>query len=128
LVYAPAEGELYTVLRVLWAFSIVAVVTLELALFPLYYAMAEPTLIGALRNAAVMIVRNPFFTIGLMLAVSVVVAFSTLLPLAWLLITGGALASIMTAGVIDRLRFAGVLPAEEPVSYLVDPHFGDTTL
>jgi hypothetical protein len=69
--------------------------------------METPTLVGAFRNAAVMILLNPFFTLGVWLGVIVVVVLSTAFPAAWFLLTGAALAAIANSAVQDRLRAAG---------------------
>src|SRR5690606_31554501 len=56
------SGLAYDTLRAIWLLVLALWFTIQLYLWPLFYAMANPTLTGALRNAAVMILLNPLFT------------------------------------------------------------------
>ncbi|MBL8134116.1 MAG: DUF624 domain-containing protein [Anaerolineae bacterium] len=123
--YAPAQGFIFDVLRGMWLLMTVLVIVVQLYIGPLYYAMDHPTLRGALRNALVMVLLNPLFTLALLVCVAIIAVLSTMLPVIWMLVTGGALAAVMTTAVIDRLRAAGILPPEDPASYVVDPSFDD---
>lgn len=123
--YALAEGIGYALLRGVWVITALVVIMLQFYMWPIYYALEKPSLPQALRNAGVMILLNPLFTVVLLIALALIAALSTILPLAWLLISGGALATVTTAAVIDRLKAAGVLPLDDPVSTLIDPSFTD---
>ncbi|MBK8023356.1 MAG: DUF624 domain-containing protein [Chloroflexi bacterium] len=123
--YAPAQGLIFDLLRGVWLLTALLVIAVQLYVGPLYYAMLRPSLRGAFRNAFVMILINPLFTLTLLIGAAIVAVLSTLIPIAWLLLTGGTLAAISTAAVIDRLRAAGILEAEDPASYMVDPSFDD---
>jgi uncharacterized membrane protein YesL len=123
--YALDDGIGYTLLRTVWILSGLMVIAVQLYMWPIYYALEKPSIRGALRNAGVMILLNPLFTMVVLIAVALIATFSTLLPLAWLLLSGGAFAAVTTAAVIDRLRVAGILPSEDPMSNLVDPSFND---
>lgn len=123
--YASAEGAIYIVLRGVWVITALVVIVAQLYAGVLYYAMKEPSIRGAFRNALVMITLNPFFTLGLVIVIAIVAVLSSLLPLAWILITGGAIAAMTVAAVIDRLRAAGILQDEDTPSYMVDPSFSD---
>lgn len=106
--YREQSGVLFDVLRVVWVGVLLVWLTLQFYMWPLLYEMKTPTLKGALRNAAVMILLNPLFTFGLMLGVALVIVFSTVLMALWIVLTGGLLAAIATGAVLDRLETAGL--------------------
>ena len=108
LAYRGAIGFQADALRIVWVLAIVIWLTLQFYAYPLYYSMEQPSLVGAFRNAAVMILLNPLFTLGLLIGILPILVLSTLLPAAWLLLTGGALASVATYAVRDRLQAAGI--------------------
>jgi hypothetical protein len=47
---------------------------------------------------------NPIFTIGLWVGLVILIAFSMVFPVAWMLLTVGMLAAIANTAVLDRLR------------------------
>ncbi len=106
LAYREASGVWVIALRIFWIFILWLWFTIQFYMWSLFYEMENPTLFGTLRNALVMIVLNPFFTIGLWMGVIVLLVLSTMLPAAWLLLTGSALAAIANSAVLDRLRVA----------------------
>jgi len=116
LSYASAPPSLpVLMLRWLWIFILVIWFMGQLYLWPLFYEMKQPSLVGALRNAFVMIALNPFFTIGVALGVGLVIVLSTVLVAAWALLTGSLLAIIGTGAVLDRLVMAGLhAPLSDP--------------
>lgn len=104
-----------SVLRWLWLLILLVWLSIQLYLWPLFYEMKTPNLRGAFRNAAVMVYLNPLFTLGLWIVIVPVVFLSTfLLAVAWILITGGLLASIANAAVLDRLEKAGLRQPPPP--------------
>ncbi|MBC7814677.1 MAG: DUF624 domain-containing protein [Burkholderiales bacterium] len=105
--YRAGSGTPFDVARIVWTLALLLWVTVQLYLWPIFYAMETPSMRGALRNAIVMLVLNPLFSLGLMLGVGVIVVFSVIFFAAWPLLTGGALASVATAAVFDRLEAAG---------------------
>lgn len=109
------EGLFYEVLRSVWLLVLAFWFTVQLYLWPLFYAMKQPALWGALRNAAVMILLNPLFTFGLWLGIAVILAFSAVFFIAWALLTGGALAAVANSAVQDRLSAAGYEPRRTEV-------------
>ena len=100
-------------LRALWLGVIGLWLTVQVYMWPLLEAMAQPAMGGALRNALVMIVQNPLYTLGLWVVVLLVVAISTAFFPVWFLLTGSTLAILSTAAVLDRLRAAGQLDVPE---------------
>jgi hypothetical protein len=57
-----------------------------------------------MRNALVMVLRNPFYTLVLLLVILLLAVISTVLVAAWLLLTWGAIAAIANTAVQDRLE------------------------
>jgi uncharacterized membrane protein YesL len=116
--FSQATGLAAFGLRLLWWLILVFWFGIQLYAFPLLPAMKEPTLAGGYRNAVVMLIRHPFYTLGVWLFCAPLLIISFVLPAAWLLITGGILAAIGSVAVQDRLRADGVeqAPLEAPVS------------
>lgn len=94
-------------LRWLWATAIGLWFTLLLYLWPLLAVMETPALAGGFRNAALMLVQNPLFSLGLWLGVAALIFFSLILLPAWILLTGSLIAALATTATLDRLRSAG---------------------
>jgi uncharacterized membrane protein YesL len=107
-VYRNAVGTEALLLRIVWGGALVIWFGLQLYAFPLYHAMTVPSLRGAYRNTLVMIIRNPLFTLGVWIVAGLVIGFSVLFPIAFVLITGGALSAIGNEAVQNRLRAAGI--------------------
>ncbi len=101
--YAAYSSLLIQILRIGWMFGAVVWMGLLLYTWPLYLEMAEPDLWGASRNAVVMVLRNPFFSLVIIACVALLSAISTLLIAAWLVLTWGAVGAIGSAAVIDRV-------------------------
>lgn len=114
--YRDDIGVFVVALRVVWVGALVMWATVQLFMFPLFYEMEKPSLWGAMRNALVMIVLNPFFTVVLWIGIVPIVLLSTAFPAAWLLLTAGLLAVLANNAVFDRLRVVGYkkpLPQDE---------------
>lgn len=125
--YAQMPGFGFTLLRGWWIVMLVAWFVLQYFAWCFYYAMERPSYRGAARNALVMIIHNPGFTLSILLVAGVVVLISTLLPAAWFLIAAAALVSMASSAVLDRLRAAGI--ERTPLldeSLIVDAAFNDS--
>jgi hypothetical protein len=59
-----------------------------------------------------MILLNPLFTLGLWLGVALILAFSMVFFIAWVLLTAGALAAVANSAVLNRLGAAGYTPGQ----------------
>lgn len=94
-------------LRLVWLMALVGWFAIQLYVWALLYAMEQPSLKGAYRNAAVMILLNPLFTLGVWIVCAITALLSSAFPVAWILLTGSALAAIANSSVQDRLRAAG---------------------
>ncbi len=106
--YSNATDFTTLTLRSVWWLTLVIWIVVQLYMWPLFYELKQPTLLGALRNAFVMALLNPMFTIVLTLVVALLAAVSTFLFPAWVVLTGSALAALSTGAVLDRLIAAGL--------------------
>ena len=102
--YADVQGVPIQALRMTWLLGVMFWTAILLFTWPIYYEMAEPTVWGAARNAAVLVLRNPLFTLIVVAAALILVVVSTLAMIPWLLLSCGAVAAIGSAAVIDRLE------------------------
>lgn len=115
LLYVRLESaELTVALRVIWIAIVVFWFGIQLYVFPLLNALEKPSLSGAYRNALVMLLLNPLYTLTLWVICALIAILSTLLPAGWVLITGAAFAVIGNAAVQDRLRAAGIEATPPP--------------
>lgn len=105
-------GLLVDLLRGLWLLTLALWFTLQLYLWPVFYAMEHPTLWGAMRNAGLMIALNPLFTLSLWMGIALIVTISTIFFVPWVLLTGGALSAIANSAVTNRLSATEHLQAE----------------
>jgi uncharacterized membrane protein YesL len=101
--YANVPGVLVQALRMTWLLALAAWSGLLLFTWPMYYEMAEPTVWSATRNAFVLMLRHPAFTLILILFVLVLSVVSTLTIVAWALLSCAAVAAVGTSAVLDRL-------------------------
>lgn len=106
--YANSTDFTTLTLRSVWWLTLVIWFVIQFYMWPLFYELKQPTLWGAIRNAFVMALLNPLFTIVLIVVVALLVAVSTFLFPAWVLLTGSALAALATGAVLDRLIAAGL--------------------
>lgn len=112
-------------LRSVWWLTLVIWLVVQFYMWPLFYELKQPSLWGAIRNAFVMALLNPLYTLMLMMVVGVVVALSTFLFPAWVLLTGSALAALATGAVLDRLIAAGLRePFPQPELESSEDDFG----
>lgn len=94
-------------LRFLWIAVLVVWFAIQFYMYPLYYAMEKPTLMGAFRNAAVMVLLNPIFTLTLVIVLLLIWSISTVLFALWLVLTVSFMAVLANIAVQDRIRKAG---------------------
>lgn len=114
LVYGTASEWI----RLVWALTLALWLLVQLFMWPFFFHMARPTWWGALRNAGVLLLLNPLFALTVGLGALLVVAFSMAFPVAWVLLTGSALATLANAAVESRLEAAG-----HPDSSLINEEF-----
>jgi hypothetical protein len=106
--YADQHGIGVVALRLVWLLSLLVALVLQYFGWCFFYAMKTPTFIGGLRNAAVMLLNNPGFSLIILLGALLFAILSSIFPAAWFLITGGALAALANSAVQDRLWAAGI--------------------
>jgi uncharacterized membrane protein YesL len=105
--YQDQSGIGIDLMRMAWVLALILWVTIQLFMWPLFYEMERPSLLGAMRNAAVMILLNPGFILGLWIGLLLIIIASIVIFPAWALLTVSALAAISTTAVLDRLEAAG---------------------
>jgi uncharacterized membrane protein YesL len=105
--YQHETGLFIWLLRGLWIGTLFIWFSLQIYLWPLYYEMENPRLSIAFRNAFLMIILNPLFTLALWLVIVLVAFLSTILPAVWLLLTVSFLACLCAGATLNRLRAAG---------------------
>ncbi len=93
-------------LRTIWLGAIVFWLALMMYLWPIYYALEQPSVIGALRNAALMIALNPIFTLFNIAGYVALAGLSIALPPFALLLAFAFAAIVSTVAARDRLAAA----------------------
>lgn len=105
LFFYQSQSDLLTgALQSVWLVAGIVWVAVLLYTWPIYYEMAQPSLLGATRNALVMVLQYPFFTLMLLAAMMLLAVISTVFIVAWMLLTVSVFAAIANAAVLDRLR------------------------
>jgi len=123
IAYPPqADNPLIAALRIAWIMLPVIWFALQLYVFALLPALERPTLIGAYRNAGIMVILNPFYTLVIWISAGLLIALSVIFPLMLALLTGALLAGIANHAVLDRLQAAGIVqkPAAAAPGSLAD--------
>jgi uncharacterized membrane protein YesL len=106
--YSAESGLMFDVLRAMWVLVLLVWFTIQYYMWPLFYEMKVPTLVGAMRNAGVMLLRHPFFAVGIWIGIALVLALSLMLIVPWMLLTGSVLAAGAVSMVLNRLEAAGL--------------------
>jgi uncharacterized membrane protein YesL len=101
--YTELPGFMGYALRVIWVVALLLWLAVLLYTWPIYYEMSEPRLVEAARNAFVMVLQNPFFTMTILFCLGILLVISTILVALWVLLTCGVIAAVSTAAVLDRL-------------------------
>jgi uncharacterized membrane protein YesL len=101
--YAPIDSPIVMALETIWLIAAAVWLGVLFYTWPIYYEMSRPTLIGATRNALIMALQNPLYTLALLAVIVALSVISTVLIACWLLLTWGAFAAIANAAVLDRL-------------------------
>lgn len=102
IAYQNTSG-IFQVFRLIWISAAFVWFATFLYTWPIYYEMREPSLIGATRNALIMILQNPLFTLTILAGVLLMAVVSTVFIAAWVVLTWGAISAIATAAVLNRL-------------------------
>lgn len=99
-------------MRVVWIGALFLWFTLQLYMWPIFYHMQTPTLMGAMRNALVMVYLNPLFTLTIWLGVIAIIALSMVLIPAWVLLTMSIIVCFATTAALDRMGVQLQTPEE----------------
>ncbi|GAB4319180.1 MAG: hypothetical protein Kow00117_08980 [Phototrophicales bacterium] len=102
--YVDEPGIIASVLRGIWLAAGIAWIGVLFYTWAIYYEMQSPTLWGATRNALVMVLQNPFFTMAILASMIILAIISTVLMAMWLLLTWSIFAAVFNAAVQDRLK------------------------
>ena len=94
-------------IRTIWLGAILVWFALMFYFWPIYYEMDQPGILGALRNAALMIALNPIFTLIHLAGLVAIVAISIAVPPFSILLGFAFVAILSTQAVFDRLTAAG---------------------
>ncbi len=98
---APTLSNL--VLRGVWIVTIAVWLAVQMYLWPLIEAMESPSLWGGVRNAALMLLANPLFSLMLLVVLAILIAVSAALVAPIALLTLSLIANIVNSAVSDRL-------------------------
>lgn len=101
--YAGDPSPLAHMLQLIWWVTGLLWAALMLYTLPIYFEMEQPDIIGATINALLMTLKNPFFTMTILVILIIIAVISTFLIASWALLTWSAIAAIGTAAVQDRL-------------------------
>ncbi len=117
-----ATTPIEVVLRYTWFGAIIFWLMIMLYFWPLYYEMRSPSILGALQNAALMILLNPGFTLLIWVGVLLWVGLSVIVPPLGMLLTFSMLSILSTRAVFNRLIASG---HDAPERMHVAVHDGD---
>ncbi len=101
--YADSPGTVAGVLRLVWISAAFIWLGVFLFTWPFYYQMEQPSLWGATRNALVMVLQNPFFTLMILVVVVLIGWLSTVLVAMWFVLTFGIFTAIGTSAVLGQI-------------------------
>lgn len=98
------SSHAFSALRVFWLGANFAALTLLLLSWVFYFEMTTPTLLGATRNALVMMLHNPIFCFLLLIASLSIIMISLVLKPLFLLLTFSTLAALANTAVRTSLN------------------------
>jgi uncharacterized membrane protein YesL len=102
--YAGRPEPIWVAIRVIWwAGTLVWWGVFQYTWF-LYEEMEHPSLWGATRNALVMVLLNPFFTMTIFASQMIIFVLSIMMPPTFILLTFGITVAISSAAVQNRMQ------------------------
>ena len=108
-------GIVGNLMTILWLVALLLWCGIQLYLWGIYEELKVPSLWLAYRNAFVMILRNPIFTVSILVMIMLILILSFVLPPLWILLTGSMLSILGTGGALDCLRQAGFTNPEHHI-------------
>lgn len=106
LSYTPVDW-LGGLLAMFWFLTLLVWIGVQLYMWAIIEEMETPLLWLAYRNALLMVVRNPLFTLGLLPFVFLLLIIGIAIPPFLLLLSGSGIAILSVSGTLNRLRAAG---------------------
>jgi uncharacterized membrane protein YesL len=108
--YLRAESWIWMI-AIFFAWLLVVSLMIGIYVFPLFWQQDDPDLALVLRNAAILTLQHPLYTILLMLFIGVIVALSAI-PLIMIFLTPALVAIAANFGLVGLLQEMGL--ADEP--------------
>lgn len=102
-IYAGRTEFIWRLLTLGWWGATFVWIGVLLYTWTIYYELEQPNLWLATRNAGVMVILNPLFTLTLITFIILLSAVSTVFIAAWLLLTWGVIAAVSSTAVHNRL-------------------------
>lgn len=102
--YAQSQGALVTFLFGIWTLTLLYWLAMQPYLFPLMLEQVDKRLRITARNAALMVIKGPIFTLILLLISAAAITVSLLLVVPLLFVTASFLALLYNYAVIERLK------------------------
>lgn len=93
--------------KALWLMALLVWLSVQLYLWSIMEELERPSLWLAYRNALLMVLHNPFFTLGLLPVIAVCVVISFILPPLLMLLSGSIIAIIAVAAALRNLERSG---------------------
>ncbi|MCD6289354.1 MAG: hypothetical protein J7M34_02540 [Anaerolineae bacterium] len=112
LFYARFPGTL-RLITILWIYVLIMWGAAQLYLFPLLIEQQEPRVLMAVRNAAVLVLTRPLFTLIVLLLAFILTALCTVLPVLLILIWPGLMALISTRALAVILEEARAMAPQD---------------
>ncbi|NOZ29224.1 MAG: hypothetical protein GXP39_14405 [Chloroflexi bacterium] len=94
-------------ITIIWIYVLILWAVAQLYLFPLLFEQREPKALSAVRNAAILALAQPLFTLGVFLLALILTILCAILPVLLILVWPGLMALIATralASVLEQAR------------------------
>ncbi len=114
LAYTPVDW-LGNVIAMIWFLTLLIWIGMQLYLWTIIEEMATPSLWLGYRNAFLMVVRNPFITLALIIVTLITLIVSIFLPPLILLLTGSIITVFAVIATLNCLQHAGYQNTEHHI-------------
>ncbi len=109
--YAQVDGWV-RLISIIWIYGLILWAAAQLYLFPLLFEQKEPKALMVLRNAAVLVLAQPLFTLGVSILALILTAICFALPVLAVLVWPGLMALIGTRALANVLEQARAVAAK----------------
>jgi uncharacterized membrane protein YesL len=110
--YSQIEGWMRFI-TIIWIYGVILWVAAQIYLFPLLFEQKEPKALMVIRNAAVLVLAQPLFTLIVLILALVLTAICFALPVLAVLIWPGLMSLIGSRALADILEQARAMAAEK---------------